>query len=86
MSKAPRTKAEPITMIRIEPIAVDRASAALLLGIGISTLEAHVARGTLPKPRQLGGRALWLVDELRATALALPVSELLPPPSTPTAA
>ena len=75
---AARTKVEPVTMIRIEPIAVDRASAALLLGIGISTLEMHVSRGTLPKPRQLGGRAVWLVDELRATAQALPVSDMLP--------
>lgn len=75
-----RTKAEPVTMIRIEPILVGRASGAMLLGIGISTFEAWVARGLLPKPRQLGGRALWVVDELRAAALALPVSELLPPP------
>jgi predicted DNA-binding transcriptional regulator AlpA len=78
MSRTARPKAEPGQMIRIEPIAVDRASAAQLLGLGISTFEAHVSRGTLPKPRQLGGRAVWLVDELRATAQALPVSEMLP--------
>ena len=67
-------------IIRIEPITVGRDDAAVLLGIGCSTFEAHVARGTLPKPRQLGGRAVWLVSELRAAAEALPISEQLPPP------
>lgn len=68
-------------LIRIEPITVGRDDAAQLLGIGCSTFEAHVARGLLPKPRQLGGRSVWLVSELRATAEGLPVSELLPPPA-----
>ncbi len=78
MSRAARPKAEPVQMIRIEPIAVDRASAAQLLGLGLSTFEARVSRGDLPKPRQIGSRAVWLVDELRAAAQALPVSEMLP--------
>lgn len=82
MSRAPRAKPDTaVTVVRIEPITVDRNTAAVLLGIAVSTLENHVARGTLPKPRQLGGRALWLVSELRETALSLPVSALLPPPS-----
>ena len=68
-----------VQVIRIEPIAVDRADAATLLGIALSTFEAHVSRRKLPQPRQLGGRALWLVDELRQAANALPVSEMLPP-------
>lgn len=78
---APRTKQDFAAMIRMEPITVDRAAASALLSIAVSTFEAHVARGRLPRPRQLGGRALWLVDELRAAAHDLPVSELLPPPS-----
>jgi hypothetical protein len=65
--------------LRIEPISVGRDHAAAMLGIGTSTFEAHVSRGTLPKPRQLGGRAVWLVEELRSAAIALPVSEMLPP-------
>ena len=83
MSRTAKAKPadQAVHMVRIEPITVDRNAAAMLLGIAVSTLEAHVARGTLPKPRQLGGRALWLVDELRTTAHALPVSEMLPPPS-----
>ena len=68
-------------LIRLEPIAVDRHDASACLGIALSTFEAHVSRGLLPKPRQLGGRAVWLVDELRTAAHALPVSALLPPPT-----
>jgi predicted DNA-binding transcriptional regulator AlpA len=79
MSKKP-------AIIRIEPISVGREDAALLLGIGLSTFEQHVSRGSLPRPRQLGGRAVWLVDELRSAAHSLPVSELLPPPTLAPAA
>lgn len=81
-----RTKTTPATIVRIEPISVGRDDAALLLGIGVSTLEQHVSRGLLPRPRQLGGRAVWLVEELRKAAHGLPISELLPPPSAPQAA
>lgn len=67
-------------LVHIEPISVGREDAARLLGIAVSTFEQHVSRRTLPAPRQLGGRAVWLVAELRRAAEALPVSELLPPP------
>lgn len=80
---ADRAKKSPASLVHIEPFAVDRATAATLLGIGVSTFEGHVSRGKLPKPRQLGGRAVWLVDELRQAARDLPVSEMLPPPSAP---
>lgn len=72
-----RTRQAP--ELRIEPISVGRDNAAAMLGIATSTFEAHVSRGNLPKPRQLGGRAVWLVAELRQAAESLPVSELLPP-------
>lgn len=72
--------AEASTLVRIEPISVGREDAARLLGIGTSTFELHVSRGSLPKARMLGGRSVWLVSELRKAAEALPVSELLPPP------
>jgi predicted DNA-binding transcriptional regulator AlpA len=68
-------------VIAIEPIAVGRDHAAELLGLARSTFEIRVARRELPQPRQLGGRAVWLVRELREAAEALPVSEMLPPPS-----
>jgi predicted DNA-binding transcriptional regulator AlpA len=68
-------------VISIEPIAVDREQAAALLCISRSHFEAHVARGDLPQPRKIGGRAVWLVSDLRDAAHELPVSDLLPPPS-----
>lgn len=73
-------KASRPPRIVVEPITVGREDAAELFGIGVSTFEAHVSRGRLPKPRQLGGRAVWLLEELRAAAASLPVSEMLPPP------
>lgn len=73
-----------MTAIAIEPIAVGRDVAAELLGLGRSTFEAHVSAGRLPAPRQLGGRALWLVSELREAAHGLPRSELLPAPRAAT--
>jgi predicted DNA-binding transcriptional regulator AlpA len=77
----PRAKPQTVDLVRIEPIAVERSTAAAMLSLGVSTFEAHVARGTLPRPRQMGGRVAWLVDELRAAAHALPVIELPPPPT-----
>ena len=80
MSGATKARqATPVT-VQLEPVLADRQTAAALLGgIAVSTFEGHVARGALPQPRQLGGRALWVVAELRTAALALPVSALLPP-------
>ena len=80
-TKPGTTPARMAHELRIEPISVGRDHAAAMLGIGLSTFEAHVSRGALPRPRQLGGRAVWLVEELRAAAHALPASELLPPPA-----
>jgi predicted DNA-binding transcriptional regulator AlpA len=57
----------------IAPIAVDvETAAAMLGGIGRSTLLGHVSRGDLPKPRKIGARSVWLVEELVASARSLP--------------
>ena len=80
----PRGKSAPILptgAIRLEPIAVEREAAAAVCGLGRSTFVGHVARGLLPKPRQIGGRVVWLVAELRDAMHALPESTLLPPPA-----
>lgn len=69
-------------MIAIEPIAVDREQAAALLSLSLSSLAARVRDGTLPQPRKIGGRAVWLVRELKEAAESLPVSDLLPPPKS----
>lgn len=77
-----RPKSQPgPTRIVMEPISLGREEAAQAIGIARSTFDAHVSRGSLPKPRALGGRAVWLVEELREAIRALPVSQLLPPPS-----
>lgn len=79
-AKNPPTGGDPL--ISIEPIAVNDVTAASLLQISTSTLHRLKAQGLLPKPRQIGGTARWLVRELREAAEAAPVSELLPPPRT----
>ena len=67
-------------IVRAELIAADRATAAAMLNLAVSTFSAYVSRGLLPQPRQIGGNARWLVEDLRTAAHALPVSEILPPP------
>lgn len=66
------------------PIAVDvETAAAMLGGIGKSTFLERVSRGELPKPRKIGTRSVWLVEELQAVARALPISDERPLPKTP---
>ena len=74
-------------MLNITPIAVDSDTAAAMLGgIGRSTFLAKVSRGELPKPRKIGARSLWLVEELLDAARALPVSDDTPLPKQSRAA
>lgn len=61
-------------------LALDREQAAAACNIGLSTFAQAVQQGLLPKPRQIRGCARWPVAELEAALLALPESELLPPP------
>lgn len=69
------------TVIRLEPILVDERAAAEALGIGTSSLRNYVAQGILPPPRKIRGSSRWLVDELRAAAALLPISDLPCPAS-----
>ncbi|KDB50626.1 hypothetical protein X805_37610 [Sphaerotilus natans subsp. natans DSM 6575] len=52
-----------------------------MIGVGLSSFERYVAAGLLPQARQLGGSALWLVEELADCLRNLPTSSLLPPPT-----
>lgn len=73
--------------LTITPIAVDAPTAAEMLGqMAKSTFLARVARGELPRPRRLGGRSMWLVEDLLAAARALPVSDDTPAPKRQPAA
>lgn len=65
----------------IGPLAVDRDTAALMVGaISTNTFDTRVREGTLPQPRQLGSRCVWLVRELEEALEGLPTSTILPPP------
>ena len=69
--------------LSITPIAVDAETAALMLGgISRSTFLERVSRGDLPKPRKIGARSVWLIEELQAAGRALPVSDERPAPRT----
>lgn len=71
------------TALTPQPIAVDvEMAAAMLGGIGRSTFLERVSRGELPKPRKIGSRSMWLVEELQAAARGLPISDPRPLPRT----
>jgi predicted DNA-binding transcriptional regulator AlpA len=73
--------------VTIHPIAVDDLTAAEMLGgLARSTFHERVRDGSLPKPRRLGGRNMWLVEELLEAVRALPVNDGMPPPKPAKAA
>lgn len=67
--------------IAIAPLAVDAETAAAMFSIARSTFLERVSRGDMPRPRKIGTRSAWLVEELQAAARALPVSDERPAPS-----
>jgi predicted DNA-binding transcriptional regulator AlpA len=70
---------KPTFELVVQPIAVDSDTAAAMLGgISRSTFLERVSRGTLPRPRKIGARSVWLVEELIAAARALPLADDLP--------
>lgn len=72
-----------VPLICVPPIVVDRETAAALLSLGLSSFQAAVATGLVPKPRRLSsGRVGWLYSELLECAQGLPVSDMPPPPNT----
>lgn len=76
------SKAAAMHYVKVEPILVDRQTAAtMMLGIALSTFQRYIQAGLIPPPRKLGNRAGWLVSELQEAAARLPVSDLLPPPA-----
>jgi len=47
------------------PLTVDAKRLAAMLDIGLRTVRTHDAAGKLPKPVKVGGRVLWILDEIR---------------------
>lgn len=71
---------EPVPIVQIQPIFLQRADAARYLAISESLLDSLVARGEAPKPRKLSkGRTAWLVADLDSWGRNRPESDLLPP-------
>ena len=68
-------------VLQVTPLAVDRDTAAAMCNLGRTAFSAAVARGLLPKPKQINGAARWSVRALAAAIDKLPDSQLLPPPS-----
>lgn len=69
------------TVIRAEPLIVERENAAAALGISERTLEGLVAAGELPPQRRISrGRTGWLWRELVEFAESRPISDLQPGP------
>ena len=70
-------------MMTIEPVLLDKPSAAAFLALSESTFEQLMRDGHAPRPRVLSARRVgWLVRELREWAEAKPISDMLPPENT----
>ncbi len=54
------------------PIAVSEAEAAALVSVSIVHFREAVRAGTMPAPRNLNGRKVYLVSELEAAIRTLP--------------
>jgi predicted DNA-binding transcriptional regulator AlpA len=84
MSEGQPTKLRPLAtvhLVQTPPAILRREGAAAFMGISVAVFERLVARGKLPKPRQISdGCSGWLYSELLAAAEALPVSQLAPGP------
>lgn len=49
------------------------AEAALYIGLGASKFRELVQDGTMPRPRLIGNRRVWDIDDIDAAFRALPV-------------
>ena len=67
-------------VITIEPLAVDKETAAAMLGISTSLLETLGRTEPLLQPVELSSRRVgWIVENLRAWLRTRPASTQLPP-------
>jgi predicted DNA-binding transcriptional regulator AlpA len=51
---------------------LDRIEAAAAIGVSATTFDGLVEAGEMPRPRKVGTRKIWDVDELRAAFKSLP--------------
>jgi prophage regulatory protein len=78
-----RSRARAAAALPVQPLIVDRATAAAMLSVSERTLEELVRTGVAPQPRQLSAnRVGWRVRDLEEFAAGLPASQVLPPRNT----
>jgi prophage regulatory protein len=66
--------------VAIKPLCVDRETAAAMVSLSVSSMEAAIRAGTFPAPRSLtANRVGWSVRELEEWIETRPRSEKLPP-------
>jgi predicted DNA-binding transcriptional regulator AlpA len=53
-------------------LGLDRLEAAAMIGVSSGTFDVLVRDGRMPRPRTVGSRRIWDVDELRAAFKSLP--------------
>ena len=75
------TTATAAPIVLLPALALDRAGAARCCSLGLTAFNSAVQAKILPQPRRINGRAVWVVAELQAALMGLPVSDLLPPPA-----
>jgi predicted DNA-binding transcriptional regulator AlpA len=63
---------ERLARTDLTPRGLDRDQAAAYLGISPTLFDKLVARGHMPRPRQIGGRRVWDRHELDSAFSALP--------------
>lgn len=56
----------------VAPIAVNARGAAYLLNLSAGTFQKLVEGGVMPKPRRIGTRVLWDLEEVRAAFRSIP--------------
>jgi len=72
------------SQLRVEPLYLDKAEAAIFLAVSVSTFEKLLREdSTFPRPRALSAnRNGYLVAELRGWGETRPIADRLPPANT----
>ena len=66
----------------MKPIFLELSGVCEATTLGATSIKKMVREGSFPKPREIGTRRVgWLVSEIEEWAVALPVADMLPPPS-----
>ena len=56
-------------------IGLSRLEAAAYIGIGKTKFDELVSSGTMPKPRTIGSRKIWVRPELETSLITLPTND-----------